>query len=161
MKIESYAPDTKPYINVTPLIDVLLVLLIIFMVASPLRPAQFKARIPSEPEKTVAAPNPHTLVVIVNADRTLGLNLETGLGTIEDTTKLSKRLVSVFADRLANHAYSPEGAVATNLPESERIQRSIFIRAPKSMPYGDIVRVIDSVKGAGATPIGLQIDDLN
>lgn len=161
MKIESQAADNKPYINVTPLIDVLLVLLIIFMVASPLRPSQFKARIPSEPEQTNLPPDPHTLVVIVNPDRSLMLNQETGLGTIEDASKLSKRLVEVFAKRLATHAYSPEGAVATNLPEFDRIQRSVFIRAPKSMPYGDIMRVIDSMKGAGATPIGLQIDDLN
>lgn len=161
MKIESQANDNKPYINVTPLIDVLLVLLIIFMVASPLRPAQFKARIPSEPDRSATTPNPHTLVVIINPDRTLGLNREVGMGTIEDSTKLSQRLVSVFAERLANHAYSPEGMTATNLPESERIQRSVFIRAPKSMAYGDIVRVIDSVKGAGGAPIGLQIDDLN
>lgn len=160
MKIESQAADNKPYINVTPLIDVLLVLLIIFMVASPLRPAQFKARIPSEPEPTSLPPDPHTLVVVVNPDRSLSLNQETGMGTIEDTSKLSKRLVDVFAKRLATHAYSPEGAVATNLPETERIQRSVFIRAPKSMPYGDIMRVIDSMKGAGATPIGMQIDDL-
>jgi biopolymer transport protein ExbD len=161
MKIESHSADTKPYINVTPLIDVLLVLLIIFMVASPLRPAQFKARIPSEPENSNLPPATDTLVVIVNSDRTLSLNREEGLGTIEDATKLSKRLVDVFAQRTAHHAYSPEGMMATNLPEAERIQRSVFIRAPKSMPYGDIMRVIDGVKGAGATPIGLQIDDLN
>ena len=40
---------TRPIINVTPLIDVLLVLLIIFMVVTPMRPSSFKARIPSKP----------------------------------------------------------------------------------------------------------------
>ena len=42
--------DNKPNINVTPLIDVLLVLLIIFMVAAPLRPARFMAKLPAPPD---------------------------------------------------------------------------------------------------------------
>ena len=42
----------KPFINVTPLIDVLLVVLIIFMVASPLKPHSFAAKLPAEPDDT-------------------------------------------------------------------------------------------------------------
>ena len=62
----------KPFINVTPLIDVLLVVLIIFMVASPLKPHSFAARLPSEPDKTEPVEaNIHTLVVTIEADRTL------------------------------------------------------------------------------------------
>jgi biopolymer transport protein ExbD len=37
----------------------------------------------------------------------------------------------------------------------------VFIKAPRSLPYGDVVKVIDGIKGAGANPIGLQIDNLN
>jgi len=48
-----------------------------------------------------------------------------------------------------------------DLPESERIERTVFIKAPRSIPYGEVVRVLDSVKGAGAAPVGLQIDDLD
>jgi len=48
----------NPHINVTPLIDVLLVLLIIFMVVAPIRPSSFKARIPSEPDRIADAPPP-------------------------------------------------------------------------------------------------------
>ena len=51
---------TRPNINVTPLIDVLLVLLIIFMVVAPLKPSSFKARVPSEPKMTYVAVNIHT-----------------------------------------------------------------------------------------------------
>jgi biopolymer transport protein ExbD len=54
---------TSPNINVTPLIDVLLVLLIIFMVVAPLKPTAFKARIPNEPGSFADVnPNPKTLV---------------------------------------------------------------------------------------------------
>jgi biopolymer transport protein ExbD len=37
----------------------------------------------------------------------------------------------------------------------------VFIKAPRALPYAEVVLVLDSIKGAGATPIGLQIDDLN
>ena len=72
---------TKPNINVTPLIDVLLVLLIIFMVVSPLKPSSFKARVPSESNETkTIMPNPYTLVAAVDNDGKLRLNLESDLG---------------------------------------------------------------------------------
>ncbi|MEO6393851.1 MAG: biopolymer transporter ExbD [Pyrinomonadaceae bacterium] len=153
--------DTKPDMNVTPLIDILLVLLIIFMVAIPLRPAQFKTRIPSQPTDEKLRPNIDSLVVIINPDQTLSLNNENGLGTISEPAKLTKMLADVFAQRSANHAYSPEGMAATNMPEEMRIQKTVFIRAPRSIRYGDVVKVIDGIKGAGANPIGLQLDDLN
>ena len=63
---------TKPNINVTPLIDVLLVLLIIFMVVSPLKPSSFKARVPSEPinDPNIKV-NINTLVAAVENDGTI------------------------------------------------------------------------------------------
>jgi biopolymer transport protein ExbD len=41
-----------------------------------------------------------------------------------------------------------------------RPDKTVFIKAPQKVPYGDIVKVIDVVKGAGAEPIGLQVDFL-
>jgi biopolymer transport protein ExbD len=48
----------------------------------------------------------------------------------------------------------------TDLPEDERLERTVFVKAPRSMKYGDVVKVIDAIKGAGASPVGLQVDDL-
>jgi biopolymer transport protein ExbD len=47
-----------------------------------------------------------------------------------------------------------------DLPEPARIEKTVFIRAARSLPYSDIVKVIDGLKGAGANPVGLQLDEL-
>src|SRR6185312_13348080 len=118
----------KPFINVTPLIDVLLVLLIIFMVVSPLKQARFTAKIPEQkpPDEQPIPPNPQTLVVTIAADHSLQLNGVSDLGTVEDTTKLSSKLTQVFADRLQNRAYSYEMIARTDLPDALRIQKTVF-----------------------------------
>lgn len=150
-----------PFINVTPLIDVLLVLLIIFMVAVPLKPSRFMAKIPSPPENNPEVePNPYTLVVIVAPDRTLKLNHDADLGTLDDLTKLTTKLSSVFADRTRNHAYRYEMMNRFDLPDDVRVEKTVFIKAPRNLLYGEIAKVIDGLKGAGASPIGLQLDDL-
>jgi biopolymer transport protein ExbD len=149
----------KPSINVTPLIDVLLVMLIIFMVAAPLRPQRFLTNVPSKPERTVDVnPPPLGLVVTIKSDRTLMLNRTDDMGSVYDTSKLVAKLVDVFQQRLVNHAYNYELRDRTDLPEYARVERTVFIKAPRALPYADVVRVLDAIKGAGATPVGLQID---
>lgn len=151
----------RPNINVTPLIDVLLVLLIIFMVVSPIKPSGFKAKIPQKPEaETNANAAPDSLVVVINTDSTLRLNSENDLGTIENPAKLTQRLSEVFKERLENHAYDIDKASRADLSETEKIQKTVFIKAPRSIDYGSVVKVIDAVKIAGASPISLQIDNL-
>ena len=87
----------SPYINVTPLIDVLLVLLIIFMVVTPQKPSRFKAMIPEPPADIPAPPNPLALVVTIDKDLRLKLNgLSDDLGSVDDTSKLSQALVKPF-----------------------------------------------------------------
>lgn len=144
-----------PKINVTPLIDVLLVLLIIFMVISPLKPSRFAAKVPAEPknqQQLDVKPNPLTLVVAINRDsRAVTLNNEP-TGNVDDPEALTNRLRGIFKEREAN------GVFRENTNE---IEKTIFIKAPKSVHYGDVVRVIDAAKTAGADPIGLQIDDLS
>jgi biopolymer transport protein ExbD len=150
-----------PYINVTPLIDVLLVLLIIFMVITPLKPTRFKALVPNEPPPSnePIKPNPLTLVVSVDTDLKLKLNTDE-VGSVNDTGTLSSKLSAIFQDRRVNHAYEPGKETRVDLPEEERIAKAVFVKAPRSLPYGEVVKVIDAIKGAGGSPIGLQIDDL-
>jgi biopolymer transport protein ExbD len=152
-----------PTINVTPLIDVLLVLLIIFMVAAPLKPHRFLAKLPAPPlDRTDVQADPLTLVVTIQQDRTLKLNqLQEDMGTIDDLSKLNLRLVSLFQDRQRNHTYRSDLAARVDLSESERVQKTVFIKAPRSISYGEVTRVMDGLKGSGANPIGLQLDDLN
>ena len=160
---ETSATQAKPHINVTPLIDVLLVVLIIFMVVSPLKPARFLTNVPAKPDrdKKDIDPNPNTLVVTIKMDRTLMLNHIDNVGSVSDTSGLSAMLVDLFQKRLQSHDYRYEFRDRTDLPEDMRIEKTVFIKAPRSIPYADVIRVLDGIKGAGASPVGLQIDDLN
>jgi biopolymer transport protein ExbD len=92
-----------------------------------------------ESSATVSIANPQTLVVTIMENRGLKLN-EEGLGTLEDSSRLTNRLAEVLQKRSS--------------------ERTVFIKAPRSMKYGDVAIVIDGVKGAGARPLGLQLDDL-
>jgi biopolymer transport protein ExbD len=141
-----------PYINVTPLIDVLLVLLIIFMVVTPLKPSRFKALIPTPPkeEQTQAQAFELNLRVDVSKDLKLQLNGQ-DIGSVNDTGQLSKTLSDIFQQRKERNQINP----ATG-----ELYKTVFVKAPKSAKYGDVVKVIDAVKGAGATPVGLQVDAL-
>lgn len=143
-----------PNINVTPLIDVLLVLLIIFMVITPMKPSRFEAKVPAEPkneDQVPAKPNPLTLVVAVNkADMSITLNNEP-VGDVSDPSALTNRLSQIFKERENNLVFR-EG--------TNEVEKTVFIKAPRSVRYGNVVKVIDAVKMAEAQPVGLQIDDL-
>ena len=152
--------EAKPNINVTPLIDVLLVLLIIFMVIAPLKPTDFKAKLPSESKNDNAPPDPKTLVVTINPDNSLALNGEKELGTIGEPGALIARLTETFKTRTENRVYADELVTRTDLSDEAKIQKTVFIKAPRSVPYGEVVKVVDAINGAGANPIGLQIDGL-
>ena len=152
--------ESKPSINVTPLIDVLLVLLIIFMVVSPLKPSRFEAKVPAESKNPNDIAHIHHLVVTINSDTSLSLNQEKNLGTIAEPEKLVEKLSETFQLRLANQVYGEGMELKKDLPESEKIEKTVFIKAPRNLPYGEVAKVVDSVKLAGANPIGLQIDNL-
>jgi biopolymer transport protein ExbD len=144
--------EAKPNINVTPLIDVLLVLLIIFMLISPLKPARFETKIPSQSKDEPGVnPHPNTLVVSVNPDLSLKINNEKDFGTVAEPTNLISKLSQTFYERAANGVLRP----GTN-----EIEKTVFIKAPRNLPYGEVAKVVDAVKQAGANPIGLQIDKL-
>ena len=154
MGMSTGSGGATPNINVTPLIDVLLVLLIIFMCITPLKPSRFEAKVPAEPkdqQDVNVKPNPLTLVVAINKE-TKGITLNNeNFGDVSDTEKLHNKLAEIFRERENN------GVFRENTNE---VEKTIFIKSPKSVRYGDVVRVIDAAKDAGASPIGLQIDDL-
>ena len=152
--------ESRPIINVTPMIDILLVLLIIFMAISPLKPSSFKAKVPGESKQPGGVANIYTLIVTVNPDASLSLNQEKDLGTIAEPQKLIARLSETFQKRLENRAYAEGMELRNDLPENEKIQKTVFIKAPRTLPYGEVAKVVDAVKIAGSHPIGLQIDGL-
>src|ERR1700752_3570836 len=152
-----------PYINVTPLIDVLLVLLIIFMVVTPLKPSRFKADIPTQRNQkddlSNLKTNPLTLVVSIGSDLQIKLNQD-NMGSVNDTAALSQKLTQVFQQRKEQRAYRVGMETRSDVQEDERIEKTVFVKAPRGVKYGDGVKVIDAIKGAGASPVGLQVDDL-
>ena len=155
MAVGNSDEGATPNINVTPLIDVLLVLLIIFMIISPLKPARFEAKVPAEPkddQNVEIKPNPLSLVISIEKD-SLGIKVnQDSFGDTSDTKPLTDKLTAVFKDR------ENQGVFRTGTNE---IEKTVFVKAPKTTPYGEVVKVIDGAKLAGAQPIGLQIDDLS
>ena len=124
------ASQAKPQINVTPLIDVLLVVLIIFLVLTPLKAARFMTAVPSKPDYNdrIKAP-PLGLVVTIKSDRTLMLNSLTDMGSVNNTSKLGSALSDLFQQRLQNHAYSDRMRDRIDLPEAMRIEKTVFINS--------------------------------
>jgi biopolymer transport protein ExbD len=133
----SNASRLTPSINVTPLIDILLVLLIIFMVISPMRPEKFEARIPDKLPADHFEPQ-DSLVVSIERDGGYRLNGRP-TKTIDDLA----------------------GILRFALDRRPLEFRTVFVKAPRVARYGEVVRVIDVVKAAGSAPIGLQIEGLD
>jgi biopolymer transport protein TolR len=153
----------RPSINVTPLIDILLVLLIIFMVITPLRPARFKMLVPEPPDRKDILESPRTLIVSVEQDLSLKLirgETVVAEGSLSDAGEIASRIASEWRVRKDAGTWKSGFESRTDLAPDERIERTVFVRAPRSVRYGEIARVIDAIKGAGAQPIGLQTDEL-
>ncbi len=130
-----------PYINVTPLIDVLLVLLIIFMVISPQKPHKFEAKVPEKPPENVTPPPPDPLTLVVSIPKGGGgfkLN-QTDAKSLND---LSQLLHTALDGRPAD-------------------RKAVFVKAPSATKYGAVVDVIDVIKQAQGSPIGLQLEGLD
>lgn len=155
--------EVSPSVNVTPLIDILLVLLIIFMVITPLRPARFKTYVPRMPDNDVVKMSQQTLIVSVEQDLSLKLLMGKDVvaeGTVAEAGKVAERLASEWRERKRNGVWKLEMAARTDLAPDDRVERTVFVRAPRSVRYGEVARVIDAIKGAGAQPVGLQTDEL-
>ena len=72
-------------------------------------------------------------------------------GDVSDASMLTGKLEEIFKARETNGVFR-EG--------TNEVEKTIFIKSPTSVRYGDVVKVIDAIKGAGASPVGLQVDDL-
>jgi biopolymer transport protein ExbD len=105
-------------------------------------------------------PDPLTLVVSIAKDLKLKLNQEP-MGDATSPSTLEQKLTRIFQQRKELRDYKPGLEKRSDLPEDERVEKTIVVKAQRSTRYGDVVRLIDAIKGAGANPIVLQIDDLS
>ena len=154
-----------PSINVTPLIDILLVLLIIFMVITPLKPARFKTLVPQRSEELSAQAKQSPLTLVVNIKKDLGVELIMGGNKVADAAvndpgNIGSTLAAEFKKRKDTGVWKEGLQGRADLSPDERIEKTVFIKAPETFKYGDVVKVIDTVKGAGANPVGLQTEAL-
>ena len=119
-------------INVTPLVDVMLVLLIIFMVTAPLIQQGVEVNLPETRAKTVDSEE-QKLVLSIKADKSLYL------GTSEDAARI------------------PYDALEDKLRANGRAmkEKELYLMADKSLPYGFVVDVMATVQRAGITNVGM------
>jgi biopolymer transport protein TolR len=127
--------QTLNEINVTPLVDVMLVLLIIFMVTAPLIQQGVEVSLPEARAKAVEAQE-QKLVLSIKADRSLWL------GTTEDAARVPLRDLE---DRLRANARAMK-------------EKELFLMADKNLPYGFVVDVMATVQRAGIVNVGMITD---
>jgi len=121
-------------INITPYIDILLVLLIIFMVITPVSQLDLKIKVPQKPDSLDAPVDPNVIVVSLGESGQVAINNEQVA-----LVNLGLELQNIY---------------------SARSNKNMFVSASPRVIYGDVVKIIDIAKGAGVGEIGLITEEI-
>lgn len=119
---------TMSQINVTPLVDVMLVLLVIFMVTAPMMQQGVQVNLPKADTKGLPAPEEAVIVSIDKSGKAF-INTEA-----INASELRGRLTEIFV---------------------KRTKKEVFLKADKDVPYGDVVKAMADIKGAGVERLGM------